>query len=559
MANQERAPVTKAITLTSLVLDLAMESIFITEMVVEIASLLDARSIYAWASTCRFIRRVCRSEPFWKSKVERDFGDVVGWKPKEITFRQQYLDLDEAYDPEMVVYYKRVDLVAKLLKRGIEIPMSFVSIYIDRFSDAFIFSLLLLGLKPDSLLLNYALDSGRLNLVRRILAVDRTIQMNTTKAFASGNLQLVEWLVHNRLVVTHRHLQAAAKHGHLELLIWAKQKHNVYPRLTNDVFASPRTEEILRWLHSEGARMGQQVYCGCVKGGHLSALVWLRSLGVELRNCTHCLGIALNRGHSGIVKYMYDPRGDKGPYLLSLAVGRGDLALTTWFVDEQGVPFLGQGLTSAAKQQKIPMLDWAEARGVYPSPAALDQVVKTELLPTLSWAAERSLFPTQKGVNTATKKGIVATVKLLAEHGLLPEKKAANTAYSRDYTDTLEVLSRYGVERDPDSLSGEELYHQRIVSTGVFSQENADLCAKRGYTKSLIWMMERGVFPSQDGVDESLVEERLDTVKAMGRFGRYPTRSAAVHARTIEFWEVLEWMAEKGLYDIQDWLRFKDE
>lgn len=78
---------------------------------------LDLISLQQVCQTNRYIQNICQDDYFWYLKVQHDFGDLVDYKPVNITYRQQYQTLS---NPNLIdaIHNNRPDVLEVLKSQG---------------------------------------------------------------------------------------------------------------------------------------------------------------------------------------------------------------------------------------------------------------------------------------------------------------------------------------------------------------------------------------------------------------------------------------------------------
>lgn len=157
---------------------------------------------------------VCASESFWRQKVEIDFPGMGSWKPTEITYREQYIDLLYADQIGRAASDGRADIV--IYNKG------------DNLIDVLAASTSMENVKrlieegypitnEAATLATYKGDIERLELFESIGLLPTPVH----HVAALGRLETIAWMHERGLPVsTWAFLNAAVQHNRPELLNW---------------------------------------------------------------------------------------------------------------------------------------------------------------------------------------------------------------------------------------------------------------------------------------------------------------------------------------------------
>ena len=92
-----------------------------------------------------------------------------------------------------------------------------------------------------------------------------------------------------------------AKHGHLEILKWARSQDCPWDKWTCAAAAEGGHLKVLKWARSQGCTWNSYTCSHAAKGGHLKVLKWARSNGCPWNTIT-CIYAAAH-GRLEVLKY----------------------------------------------------------------------------------------------------------------------------------------------------------------------------------------------------------------------------------------------------------------
>jgi len=89
------------------------------EMQREYMLYLPVTDIANYCTTNFTVKEICMDDYFWLLKVNHDFPGVSRYKPKDITYQQQFLDLLDNMHPIVATIGDRIDILEWLYSKGI--------------------------------------------------------------------------------------------------------------------------------------------------------------------------------------------------------------------------------------------------------------------------------------------------------------------------------------------------------------------------------------------------------------------------------------------------------
>ncbi len=116
-----------------------------------------------------------------------------------------------------------------------------------------------------------------------------------------GHLEVLQWARNNRCSWNEWICEIAARHGHLEVLQWARNNGCPWDEWTCARAAFGGHLEILKWARSQGCPWNEDTCSQAAAGGRLEVLQWARSQGCpwDSKTCSQ----AASRGHLEILKW----------------------------------------------------------------------------------------------------------------------------------------------------------------------------------------------------------------------------------------------------------------
>ena len=123
--------------------------------------------------------------------------------------------------------------------------------------------------------------------------------------------------------------------------------HKLHPELNYDAAASHGHLEVLKWLRSEGCPWDASACRSAARGGHLEVLKWLRKEGCpwDERTCER----AASRGHLDVLKFAYENGCPWNEETCEKAARGGHLDVLQWAIDN-GCPYEVNDTTRPALQ-----------------------------------------------------------------------------------------------------------------------------------------------------------------------------------------------------------------
>jgi len=220
----------------------------IPEIISQIILNLDYGDIVRLCRVNKDLNRMYRDEYFWKLKVEHDYGMFTEYKPSNITYRQQYVDLsivsNDDPDPKIQKFHDRNNTNIAARKGRIDV-LQWLAQY---------------NIYPDSQAIETAAEKDHLGVFQWLMQHNIHPNQRITYYAAIGeSLNTLEWLALTRGLYPDRgcvrHLVLTCR---LKALQWLAQ-HGIYPA-QNDVNSAmtPDRLEVLKWLAQHNIHCNDQ-------------------------------------------------------------------------------------------------------------------------------------------------------------------------------------------------------------------------------------------------------------------------------------------------------------
>jgi hypothetical protein len=336
--------------------------------------------------TNKDFNKVCQDEYFWKLKVERDYGMLTQYKPTDITYSQQYIDLLDAKDPHP-----------------------------KPISDA---------ARKDQLELSRLLAQGGFN----GMMVVNLDQQNANEAARNGRLDILQWLSQHNIYPDRAGTHYAAVRGHLEVLKWLAQMGKFSPtqKTANDA-ASYGQLEVLKLLAQHNTYPNED---GANKAAHNSYLEILQWMAKARNLYPNQIGIdnAAARGHLKVLQW---------------------LAQTKNARPNQNVYPSQEGVNFVAFFGHLEVLKWLAQQNIYPDQNGANNAAKNGYLEILKWLAQippNGIYPDGDGANFAAEYGHLEVLKWLAQQrNIYPDEDGAKFAKAGRHSNVVKWLAQNGI------------------------------------------------------------------------------------------------------------------
>jgi len=190
------------------------------------------------------------------------------------------------------------------------------------------------------------------------------------RAAAHGRLNVLQWVEratphlapHHRW--NHWACSAAAKSGHLDILVWLRARGCGWSVLTCEVAALAGHLHVLKWAIEQGCPHSpfSLVRCACERG-QLSILQWLYDRNDQADDLGHVCVQAARLAHLPMLRWACQKGATLGTDVVAKAVFNGDLEMLDWIWETGRCPRLTwQVSTMALSGGRIDMLEWLQSR-----------------------------------------------------------------------------------------------------------------------------------------------------------------------------------------------------
>ncbi len=252
-----------------------------------------------------------------------------------------------------------------------------------------------------------------------------------------GRVDIVRWLeaYYGRHVISDKAaVDAAARGGHVPLLVWLREQEPPYQYSSNTMAAAARGchVETLRWLRGHGCNLGwsEAVTYEAASGGHMALLQYATAEGCPWGTDYMC-SAAAESGQLQMLQYVLS-RGcawDTG-FVCEAAAYSGSLELLKYLKDH-GCPCDLQGVAEAAAEVgALDMLRYAVAEGAELNEFLMAVAARGGCLQTVRWLHEQGCPWDADAYEAAVRAHQLDALQYLLQHGS-PNAGAELCVYSR--------------------------------------------------------------------------------------------------------------------------------
>ena len=154
---------------------------------------------------------------------------------------------------------------------------------------------------------------------------------------------------------------AMARHGHLELLQFAKERGCAWGAWTCAAAAGAGQLELLQWCKYNGCPWDDRTLTEAARGGHLEVLEWARMFGCDVS--IGAAAAAAGAGNLELLKYLIEDGFPCGSWVCGAAAGAGHLEVLEYLVQERECTIGEDTLLGAVIHNQPAVLEWALANG----------------------------------------------------------------------------------------------------------------------------------------------------------------------------------------------------
>jgi len=207
---------------------------------------LPVTDISNYCATNPSVHKICVDDYFWLLKVDHDFPGIAQYKPKNITYQQQFLDIVDIND-QVIKYLnsKRTQLIP--------IKHTFINSLVQRGRLDLLLVMEAQGYIPDKYGMNFAAENGSIDILEWLESKNVRPTISTASAAAAGgHIKVLEWLAQRNILPDVSVADSAAFNGHINVLNWLEQR-GIYPNI-NRLLQTRKTvqPEVMAWLASRG-------------------------------------------------------------------------------------------------------------------------------------------------------------------------------------------------------------------------------------------------------------------------------------------------------------------
>jgi hypothetical protein len=348
------------------------------------------------------------------------------------------------------------------------------------------------------------------------------VRDDVAQAAATGNLPLLEWFASFDRILEYYPIsksltEAAARHGHLEVLQWAVNNGAGMWNDTHIELAASNghlhvlewfgeTDRIRRFYRREG------VCVAAAENGHLDALRWLRRPGASFAWDELACARAAANGHLEVLQWARAngcPWG-AGQLVIREAAANGRLDILQW-ARAQGCAWHKDACESAADGGHLEVLKWAIANGCPQDTDLCYAASRGGHLDVVVWARENGYgFPWDKWtVVHAVFSGNVELVEWVVANGC-PRVDLVRTSFAcgaarRGHLSVLRWLVHRGARINEDTFAaaaeGGSLDACRLLLDAgcPWDWRLGDRAAEHGWVEVLRWALANG-YEWHDGI-----------------------------------------------------------
>lgn len=246
---------------------------------------LDPKSLLNACQTNVQINQICQDDLFWRYKMENDYPELIEYKPKDLSFRQQYISLHQIKDPYRAINEGRLDILINLEREGVDLAKYNLVSLADAAVRAGDFDILEWlderGIRPTYKATQLAASFGMPEMLNWL--EQRGMQFGPAElssAASTGNLEAVNWLLDRGIIPTTGTMIGVVSSGLIPILD-AFLARGIIP----DEVAFKRTIydnqfPVLQWAYDRNIPIPRDVADVASKLGQLDVLNWLAERGV---------------------------------------------------------------------------------------------------------------------------------------------------------------------------------------------------------------------------------------------------------------------------------------
>ena len=146
-----------------------------------------------------------------------------------------------------------------------------------------------------------------------------------------GNVDTIKYLHTKTDIIDPKYLNYAARHGHLEIIIWLKNNGCEFGQDTFCIAAQNGNLRNMKWLFENGCQFSQDIFCIAAKNGSLCNMKWLLDNGCPFDDRT--FGTAVKNGNLCNMKWLKANGCEFSHNTFEYAAQNGNLENMKWLKD----------------------------------------------------------------------------------------------------------------------------------------------------------------------------------------------------------------------------------
>lgn len=356
---------------------------------------LDEKGLGRICQVNQYIRKICNDERFWQSKVRKEYGnEVVNYKPLNITYHDQYIDL------------KTTDLTRYNYNYAIE------KIVKDKRYDIILAYQILLQ-KYSANLIMLTAQSGDLELLKFLYHLNIINEFDVIEHAAdSGNIEMVKWLIQKGETPTSNAVDRTIYSNHYDLMKWFITNNFLPSGLGIFYIATKGRIDILEWLIEHGIQLNDDLYKGAAEGGHVNVMNWLEKnnvfINVDKGNIEAYL--ASEHGHINVLKWLIDRDIFPTKRDIEKAARNNQVQVLEWmknngFVLTQDIND-NELLCDVAKYGHLNVIKWLVNNGFKINKYIPDCALEGEHTNVLEWLYNQGFMPSENEIKNGLEEGL---------------------------------------------------------------------------------------------------------------------------------------------------------
>jgi len=331
---------------------------------------------------------------------------------------------------------------------------------------------------------------------------------------------------------------AAAKHGHLQLLQWLHAHRFPCGSSVCTSAASGGHLNVLQWARSKGCKLNRWTFIEAATGGHLDVLLWLKEEGFKCNPTA--APYAATRGHMHVLQWLAGDMGAHpfGPKVSSNAALSGYWDIVRW-LHETGGPWGECTCLGVAKHGNLEMLQWARSQGCPWNEGVCIEAAHGGHLEVLEWARSNGCPWDERVCTRAASKGHLKVIQWARSNGCPWDDRLCPAAVENGHLDVLEWAMTNGCPQNRLSCReaarhGHLAILQWLRQSGYpWDVQTCEQAAREGHIYVLQWALAEGC-PYHMGVSLAASQGAHYDVLEWLRSQGYPVHPSVVSAVPVQ-------------------------